>query len=140
MPDDSLDEVLFQNCAFLASTYFWSQNCPTLVMGLALSLEASPVGKNFASLVENVRRPAGIEEKSLSALWGSAASMSLLDPNEQIVYIAEEKKKKYVRLCLSCRVLFCEHVRLIRIHNTQCDDGRRIVGSKHEEKMCNNAH
>lgn len=87
-------------------------------MALALSLKASLVGKNFASLVENVRRPAGIEEKSLSALWGSAASMSLLDPNERI-YIVVEKKKKYVRsFCLSCRVLFCEYVRLIRIQHT----------------------
>ena len=106
-------------------------------MALTLSLEASPVGKNFASLVENVRRPAGIEEKSLSALWGSAASMSLLDPNERIYVV--EKKKKYVRTVY--RVVCCfVSMYVWYVYNSQYDDGRRIVGSKHEEKMCNNAH
>ena len=101
----------------MAPTYFiWPQNCYTLLMALAHSLEASLVGKNFASLVENVRRPAGIEEKSLSALWGSAASMSLLDPNERIYIV--EKKEEVCSFCLSCRVLFCEYVRLIRIQLT----------------------
>ena len=74
-------------------------------MALALSLEASLVGKNFASLVENVRRPAGIEEKSLSALWGSAASMSLLDPNERIYIVEKRGRSMFVLSIVSCAVL-----------------------------------